>query len=67
MQDEIIAVAHKLRADDNFMKPTAEKFTDHASSHVYDKVARRLLAMLIGIFAAAAIGLGAWLGGRGFK
>ena len=66
MRAEIEAVAHKLRADDEFMRPASQKFTDHAGAHVFNQAARKLLILVIGVLAAAAYGVAAWLTGRGF-
>jgi len=67
MRDEIKRAAHELSGDDGFMKPAAQRFGDHVSNHWFDKAARRLLWLVLGIFGAAAAGLAMFLAGRGFK
>lgn len=66
LHDQIVGAAHALRKDDEFMKPASQRFTDHAGRHMFDKVARKLLILVIGALAAAAYGVAAWLTGRGF-
>jgi len=61
------SAAHELRADDDFMRPAAQRLSDHAAAHIFDKAARRLLWAVLGIFGAAAVGLAMFLAGRGFK
>ena len=66
-RSEMKLVAHELRADSDFMKPASEKFVDHAGSHLFDKAARRLLWVVLGIFGSAAVGLAVLLAGKGMK
>ena len=67
LRGEIKRAAHELSGDDGFMKPAAQRFGDHVSNHWFDKAARRLLWLVLGIFGAAAAGLAMFLAGRGFK
>ena len=67
MDTRIIAAANRLREDDSFMKPAAQKFTDHAGNHLFDKAARRLLWLVLGLFGTAAAAFAAWLGSRGIR
>ena len=67
IRQQFKSVAHELRADDDFMRPAAQRFSDHVAAHWFDKAARRLLWGVLGVFGAAALGLAMFLAGRGFK
>jgi hypothetical protein len=67
LRGEIKHVAHELTGDDHFMRPAAQKFGDHVTDHWFDKAARRLLWLVLGIFGAAGAGLAMFLAGKGFK
>jgi len=67
IRGEIKHAAHELSDDDQFMKPAAQRLSDHAMSHWFDKAARRLLWVVLGIFGAAGAGLAMFLAGKGFR
>ena len=67
LRGEIKHVAHELRDDDHFMGPAAQRFGDHVAGHWFDKAARRLLWLVLGILGAAGAGLAMFLAGKGFK
>ena len=67
LREELKEAAHELRQDSDFMKPASETLAEHVTSYLFDKAARRLLWLVLGIFGAAGLGLAMWLGGRGFK
>jgi hypothetical protein len=67
IRQEVKHAANELSNDDGFMRPAAQRLSDHAANHMFDKAARRLLWLLLGIFGAAAAGLAMFLAGKGFK
>lgn len=67
IRGEIKHAAHELSGDDQFMRPAAQKLSDHAVDHWFDKAARRLLWVVLGIFGAAGAGLAMFLAGKGFR
>jgi len=67
MRSEFKHAAHELREDDAFMRPAAQRFGDHIADHWFDKAARRLLWVVLGIFGAAGAALAMFLAGKGFK
>lgn len=67
LRAEIRRAAHELRDDSEFSRPYWQSGADHMSNHLFDKAARRLLWLVLGIFGAAGMGLAMFLAGKGFK
>jgi hypothetical protein len=63
ISDRIKGAAHDLREDDSFMRPAAERFTDHASEHLLTKAGRRVFLWLVAFVGGAAL---LWAGSTKF-
>lgn len=67
MRREFKAAAHELRDDEGFMRPAAQRLSDHAVSHWFDKAARKLLWFVLGVLGTAGVGVVMFLAGRQIK
>jgi hypothetical protein len=67
LRTEIKRAAHELRDDSSFARPYWQTGADHISNHWFDKAARRLLWLVLGILGTAGFALAMFLAGKGIK